>query len=138
MANKGQIKQIIGPVVDVSFSAADAKLPEILSALSVDRGNGEKLILEVQQHLGEDSVRAVSMDSTDGLTRGMDVIDLGAPISMPIGEQIKGRVFNVVGAPIDGLGELDMTKSYQIHNKPPRFEDLSTEKEVLYTGIKVI
>lgn len=138
MANIGQIKQIIGPVVDVSFSAQDSKLPEIYYALSVKKPNGENLILEVQQHLGEDSVRAISMDSTDGLTRGMDVIDLGEPISMPIGEQIKGRVFNVVGEPIDGLPTLDKTKAYSIHNKPPRFEDLSTETEVLFTGIKVI
>jgi len=138
MANIGQIKQIIGPVVDVSFAAADAVLPEILNALSIKRENGETLILEVQQHLGEDSVRAISMDSTDGLTRGMNVYDLGEPISMPVGEQIKGRVFNVVGDPIDGLGALDKTNSYSIHNKPPRFEDLSTETEVLYTGIKVI
>jgi F-type H+/Na+-transporting ATPase subunit beta len=138
MANIGQIKQIIGPVVDVSFSNENAHLPEILSALSVTRQNGETLILEVQQHLGEDSVRAVSMDSTDGLTRGMDVVDLGAPISMPVGDQIKGRVFNVVGEPIDGLPALDRTNTYSIHNKPPRFEDLSTETEILYTGIKVI
>ena len=138
MANTGQIKQIIGPVVDVSFSGENSHLPEILSALSIKRSNGEVLILEVQQHLGEDSVRAVSMDSTDGLTRGMDVVDLGKPIAMPVGDQIKGRVFNVVGEPIDGLPALDRTKEYSIHNKPPKFEDLSTEKEVLYTGIKVI
>jgi F-type H+-transporting ATPase subunit beta len=138
MANIGQIKQVIGPVIDVSFSSEGAKLPEILNALSITRPNGEELILEVQQHLGENSVRAVSMDSTDGLTRGMDVVDMGKPISMPVGEQIKGRVFNVVGEPIDGLPALDRTHSYSIHNKPPRFEDLSTESEVLFTGIKVI
>ena len=138
MANIGQIKQIIGPVVDVSFSAPGSKLPEIFYALSVQKTNGESLILEVQQHLGEDSVRAISMDSTDGLTRGMDVVDLGEPISMPTGDQIKGRVFNVVGEPIDGLRTLDKVNAYSIHNKPPRFEDLSTETEVLYTGIKVI
>ncbi|HMR89339.1 MAG TPA: F0F1 ATP synthase subunit beta, partial [Saprospiraceae bacterium] len=107
MANIGHIKQIIGPVVDVSFAGENSKLPEILNALSVKRQNGEILILEVQQHLGEDSVRAVSMDSTDGLTRGMDVVDMGEPISMPVGDQIKGRVFNVVGEPIDGLAALD-------------------------------
>ena len=138
MANIGQIKQIIGPVVDVSFSAPGSKLPEIFYALSVQKPNGESLVLEVQQHLGEDSVRAISMDSTDGLTRGMDVVDLGEPISMPTGDQIKGRVFNVVGEPIDGLRTLDKVNAYSIHNKPPRFEDLSTETEVLYTGIKVI
>jgi F-type H+-transporting ATPase subunit beta len=138
MANIGLIKQIIGPVVDVSFAAQDSTLPEIYYALSVQKPNGETLILEVQQHLGEDSVRAVSMDSTDGLTRGMEVVDLGEPISMPTGDQIKGRVFNVVGDPIDGLPKLDKINAYSIHNKPPRFEDLSTETEVLFTGIKVI
>ena len=137
MANTGHIKQIIGPVVDVSFAGENSKLPEILNALSIKRQNGETLILEVQQHLGEDSVRAVSMDSTDGLTRGMEVVDLGTPIAMPVGDQIKGRVFNVVGEPIDGLGALDRSTTRSIHNKPPRFEDLSTETEVLFTGIKV-
>ncbi len=138
MANIGHIKQIIGPVIDVSFAGENSKLPEILNALSVKRPNGEELILEVQQHLGEDSVRAISMDSTDGLTRGMEVVDMGSAISMPIGDQIKGRVFNVVGEPIDGLGALDRSQTRSIHNKPPKFEDLSTETEVLYTGIKVI
>ncbi|MBK9256180.1 MAG: F0F1 ATP synthase subunit beta [Saprospiraceae bacterium] len=138
MANIGHIKQIIGPVVDVSFAGKDSRLPEILNALSIIRPNGEELILEVQQHLGEDSVRAISMDSTDGLTRGMDVRDMGEPIAMPVGDQIKGRVFNVVGEPIDGLGRLDRTNTYSIHNKPPKFDQLSTETEVLFTGIKVI
>ena len=138
MANIGHIKQIIGPVIDVSFAGENSKLPEILNALSIKRSNGEELILEVQQHLGEDRVRAISMDSTDGLTRGMEVLDLESPITMPIGDQIKGRVFNVVGEPIDGLGPLDRSQVKSIHNKPPRFEDLSTDTEVLYTGIKVI
>lgn len=138
MANKGHIKQIIGPVIDVSFSAEGSKLPEILNALSITKSTGEEIIVEVQQHLGEDSVRAISMDSTDGLTRGQEVIDLGAPISMPIGTQIKGRLFNVVGAPIDGIGEMDMSQRSPIHRKPPKFEELSTETEVLFTGIKVI
>lgn len=138
MANIGHIKQIIGPVIDVSFAGENSKLPEILNALSIKRSNGEELILEVQQHLGEDRVRAISMDSTDGLTRGMEVLDLESPISMPVGDQIKGRVFNVVGEPIDGLGPLDRSQVKSIHNKPPRFEDLSTDTEVLYTGIKVI
>ena len=138
MANKGQIKQIIGPVVDVSFTGEGAKLPEILNALSITKANGEKVIFEVQQHLGEDSVRAIAMDSTDGLTRGSEVIDLGAPISMPTGERIKGRLFNVVGDAIDGIGDLDGGDQAPIHRKPPRFEELSTETEVLFTGIKVI
>ena len=139
MANIGQIKQVIGPVVDVSFEGENSTLPEILNALEITRENGEKLTLEVQQHLGEDSVRAISMDSTEGLTRGMDVVDLGQNITMPTGDAIKGRLFNVVGEAIDGLGNVEKTENaYSIHRKPPRFEDLSTETEVLFTGIKVI
>ena len=137
MANVGKIKQIIGPVVDVSFEGAT--LPDIYNALSISKTNGESLILECQKHLGEDSIRAVAMDATDGLTRGMEVVDLGQAIAMPTGDAIKGRLFNVVGDPIDGIGAVDKTKNaYPIHRKPPRFEDLSTESEVLFTGIKVI
>jgi F-type H+/Na+-transporting ATPase subunit beta len=110
MKNIGQIKQIIGAVVDVSFSGEGSKLPEILSALEVTRPNGEKLVLEAQRHLGEDSVRTIAMDSTDGLTRGMDVVDTGMPISMPVGEAIKGRLFNVVGEAIDGIGPVSRKK----------------------------
>ena len=139
MANIGKIKQIIGPVVDVSFSAEGSTLPQILNALSIKRADGTELVFEVQQHLGEDSVRAIAMESTEGLTRGTEVIDLRTPISMPTGEQIKGRLFNVVGEPIDGIGPVDMSvNTSSIHRKPPRFEDLSTESEVLFTGIKVI
>ena len=139
MANIGQIKQIIGPVVDVSFTAEGSKLPEILNALEITRENGDKLFLECQKHLGEDSIRAIAMDSTDGLTRGMSVEDTGAPISMPVGEAIKGRLFNVVGEAIDGIGEVAKgDNAYPIHRDPPRYEDLSTETEVLFTGIKVI
>ena len=138
MKNIGHIKQIIGAVVDVSFSNEGAKLPEILSALEVTRHNGETLVLEVQRHLGEDSVRTISMDSTDGLTRGMEVVDTGVPISMPVGEAIKGRLFNVVGEAIDGIGPVSREHSYPIHRRPPTYEELSVEKEVLYTGIKVI
>lgn len=139
MANIGQIKQIIGPVVDVSFAAEGAKLPEIYNALEIKRANGETLVLEVQQHLGEDSVRAIAMDSTDGLTRGTDVIDTGIAIAMPVGEAIKGRLFNVVGEAIDGIGPVAKgADARPIHRKPPTYEDLSTEKEVLSTGIKVI
>ena len=97
MANIGKIKQIIGPVVDVSFEEEGAVLPEILNALTIGRPNGEKLVLECQQHLGEDSIRAIAMDATDGLTRGMPVEDTGRPIAMPVGDVIKGRLFNVVG-----------------------------------------
>jgi len=139
MANIGQISQIIGPVVDVSFSQEGSNLPEILNALTIIRDNGESLVLECQKHLGEDSVRAIAMESTDGLTRGMKVEDTGSPIAMPIGDQIKGRLFNVVGEPIDGIGPVPKgSNPSPIHRKPPRFEDLSTEVEVLYTGIKVI
>ena len=139
MANIGQIKQIIGPVVDVSFAAEGAKLPEIYNALEIKRSNGETLVLEVQQHLGEDSVRAIAMDSTDGLTRGTDVIDTGIAIAMPVREAIKGRLFNVVGEAIDGIGPVAKgADARPIHRKPPTYEDLSTEKEVLSTGIKVI
>lgn len=137
MPNKGKIKQIIGPVVDVYFES-EANLPEIFNALEVTRENGQKLILETQQHLGEDSVRCVAMDSTDGLVRGMLVEDKGAPIKMPVGDQIKGRLFNVVGEAIDGLGPISAEGGYSIHRKAPAFEDLATESEVLYTGIKVI
>src|SRR6202007_741961 len=137
MPNIGKISQIIGPVVDVSFSD-EGRLPKIYDALEITKENGQKVILEVQQHLGEDRVRAIAMDSTDGLLRGMPVTHLESAIKMPIGDDIKGRVFNVVGASIDGLGDLDNSKGRPIHNNPPRFEDLSTASEVVFTGIKVI
>ncbi|RVU00073.1 F0F1 ATP synthase subunit beta [Mucilaginibacter limnophilus] len=137
MPNIGKISRIIGPVVDVSFND-EAHLPKIYNALEITKQNGQKIILEVQQHLGEDRVRAIAMDSTDGLLRGMPVTDLGTAIKMPIGDAIKGRVFNVVGDAIDGITELDKSNGRAIHNTPPRFEDLSTETEVLFTGIKVI
>ncbi len=138
MANIGRIKQIIGPVVDVRFSS-DGQLPEIYSALSIQRPNGEEVILECQQHLGEDSVRAVAMDATDGLTRGMEVVDTGKPISMPVGDAVKGRLFNVIGQAIDGIGEVKKgANAAPIHRNPPAYDQLSTESEVLFTGIKVI
>ena len=137
MPNKGKIAQIIGPVVDVSFSN-NASLPKIYDALEIKKENGQKIVLEVQQHLGEDRVRAIAMDSTDGLVRGMEVIDTGSAIKMPIGDKIKGRLFNVVGEAIDGIGAVDNAGGYPIHNTPPKFDELSTETEVLFTGIKVI
>ena len=138
MANVGKIKQIIGPVVDVHF-ADDNALPEIFNALELFRENGDKLVLEVQQHLGEDSVRAIAMDGTEGLTRGMVVTDTGRAIAMPTGEQIHGRLFNVTGDAIDGLPAANKDNGGRpIHAKPPRFEDLSTASEILFTGIKVI
>jgi F-type H+-transporting ATPase subunit beta len=138
MANAGKITQIIGPVVDVSFSGEGVKLPEILNALVVKRADGSELILECQQHLGEDSVRAVAMDATEGLRRGMEVVDSGDQIRMPVGDEIKGRLFNVIGDTIDGIGQLSKVGGAPIHRKPPRYEDLATSAEVLYTGIKVI
>jgi len=139
MSHTGKIKQIIGPIVDVSFEDKDAKLPKILNALQINRPNGEKVILECQQHLGEDAVRCIAMEATDGLTRGMDVLDLGSPITMPTGESIKGRLFNVVGETIDGIDlAVNRENGNPIHRKPPRYEDLSTDSEILFTGIKVI
>ena len=139
MSSTGKIKQIIGPIVDVSFEDKDAKLPKILNALQILRPNGEKVILECQQHLGEDAVRCIAMEATDGLTRGMDVLDLGSPITMPTGESIKGRLFNVVGDSIDGIDlAVNRENGMPIHRKPPRYEDLSTDSEILFTGIKVI
>ena len=136
--NSGKIVKIIGPVVDVSFDAAGSTLPNILDALEVSKPNGEKVILEVQTHVGEGVVRAISMDSTEGLQRGAEVTATGMPIKMPIGEEIKGRLFNVVGDAIDGLGDLDKSNGLGIHRNPPKFEDLSTATEILFTGIKVI
>ena len=137
MATKGKIKQIIGAVVDVHFPNDNA-LPEIYNALELTKENGEKLVLEVQQHLGEDSVRTIAMDGTEGLVRGMDVTDTGKPIAMPTGEGINGRLFNVTGDAIDGLPQVSKANGRPIHNKPPLFENLSTSTEVLFTGIKVI
>ncbi len=138
MTNQGKITQVIGPVVDVSFEAEGMILPEILNALEVVKENGQKIILECQQHLGEDRVRAISMEGTEGLTRGTVVTDLGAPISMPTGEEINGRLFNVVGEAIDGIRQPEVKSRMSIHREAPKFEDLSTSSEVLYTGIKVI
>ncbi|HRH65663.1 MAG TPA: F0F1 ATP synthase subunit beta [Bacteroidia bacterium] len=138
MANIGKITQIIGPVVDVSFDAADTALPNILDALEIDRPGGGVLVLECQQHIGEDTVRAIAMDSTDGLTRGTIVRAVGAPIQMPASDAIKGRLFNVVGDAIDGIGKVSKEKSVPIHRQAPKFENLSTESEILLTGIKVI
>ena len=138
----GHISQIIGPVIDVFFDTkgmdAEKVLPKIYDALMVKRPNGEEMIIEVQQHIGEDTVRCVAMDNTDGLQRGIEAVPLGSPITMPAGEQIKGRMLNVIGRPIDGMGQLSMEGSFPIHRDAPKFEELSTTKEVLSTGIKVI
>ena len=137
----GHISQIIGPVVDVHFELTEGSsvsLPAIHEALSITRTNGKELIVEVQQHIGEDTVRTVAMDSTDGLCRGMEVRCTSSPITMPVGTQIRGRVMNVVGESIDGMRKLDREGAFPIHRDPPKFEDLATSQEVLFTGIKVI
>lgn len=135
----GHISQIIGPVVDVHFELNDQEqLPSIREALQITRPDGRQLIVEVQQHIGEDTVRTVAMDGTDGLRRGMEAVCTGAPITMPVGAQIRGRVMNVVGDTIDGMQELGREGALPIHREPPKFEDLATSQEVLFTGIKVI
>ncbi len=138
MANIGKVTQVIGPVVDVSFDTEGTKLPNILDSLEVTKANGQKVVLECQQHLGEDRVRTIAMESTEGLVRGMEVVDTGDPIRMPTGEDIKGRLFNVVGEAIDGIKQPEGTVSLPIHRAAPKFEELSTSTEVLFTGIKVI
>ena len=138
----GHISQIIGPVIDVYFDTqgqdAEKVLPKIYEALKVKRPEGKDLLLEVEQHIGEDTVRCIAMDSTDGLQRGLEVIPTGSAIQMPAGEQIKGRMMNVIGEPIDGMDSLNTEGSYPIHRPAPEFKDLSTHKEMLQTGIKVI
>ena len=137
----GHISQIIGPVVDVFFDLKgkeEKKLPAIHDALSIDRGDGKVLIVEIQQHIGENTVRTVAMDSTDGLRRGLKAVANGTAISMPVGNQVKGRLMNVIGDSIDGMKLLDKKGAYPIHREPPKFEDLTTSQEVLTTGIKVI
>ena len=137
---KGKIIQVIGPVVDIEFE--EGHLPKIYNALKIPRinteGIQEDLIVEVQQHLGEDRVRTVSMDSTDGLVRGMEAIDTDEPISVPVGPETLGRLINVIGNGIDGLGEIKTAKKYPIHRPAPLFKNLSTKTEIFETGIKVI
>ena len=134
----GEIIQIIGPVIDVSFEKTEGKLPSIHDALEIKRDDGNILIAEIQQHIGENSVRAIAMDSTDGLRRGMEVVSVGGEIRMPVGEQVRGRLLNVIGDAIDGIGPVDKSNGYPIHADPPKFEELTTKAEVLFTGIKVI
>ena len=134
MSKKGVITQVIGAVVDVKFEGA---LPEILTALQCNNG-GNKLILEVAQHLGESSVRTIAMDSTEGLKRGDEAVDTGAPIQVPVGPETLGRIINVIGEPIDEKGNVETKESWPIHRQAPTFNDQSTETEILVTGIKVI
>lgn len=133
----GEITQIIGPVIDVHF-ACSAQLPAILNALEVTNAGGKKIILECQQHLGENAVRTIAMDNTEGLFRGLRVTDTGKPIQMPVGENIRGRLFNAVGEVIDGLPIPKTEQTLPIHRAAPEFKDIATTQEVLYTGIKVI
>ena len=132
--NTGEIKQILGAVVDVSF---DEKLPEILNALNIQH-EGKDLVLEVAQHLGENTVRTIAMDSTDGLVRGQSVLDTGKPITVPVGPETLGRILNVIGEPIDNRGPLKTKLTSEIHKAAPEFIDQSTETEILVTGIKVV
>ncbi len=138
----GHISQIIGPVIDVFFETdgqdAEKVLPKIHEALRITRPDGRTLIAEVQQHIGETTVRCVAMDNTDGLQRGLEAVSIGSPILMPAGDQIKGRMLNVIGQPIDGMKDFDMGGAYPIHREAPAFDELSTRKEMLATGIKVI
>ncbi len=134
--NNGSVAQVIGPVVDCDFP--DGQLPEILNALQINMEDGRKLILEVAQHLGENRVRTIAMDSTDGLVRQMEVINTGAPISMPIGEDIRGRLFNIVGEAIDGIKEPKGDRRSPIHKPAPDFTDLASSTDMLETGIKVV
>lgn len=136
MAN-GRISQVIGPVVDVAFDNG-VSLPKIYDALEVRKADGTRVVLEVQAHVGENAVRTISMDSTDGFRRGMEVVSTGAAIKMPTGEQIRGRLFNVSGEAIDGINTVDASNGLPIHREAPKFEDLSTASEILFTGIKVI
>ncbi len=137
---KGKVSQIIGPVIDVEFNTENGQLPKIYDSLEIKKADGTTLVLEVQQHIGEDTVRTISMDATDGLQRGQEVVATGSPIQMPIGNDIYGRLFNVTGEAIDGLGNLakEGESGLPIHRQAPKFEELSTSTEVLFTGIKVI
>src|ERR1035437_3053488 len=127
--NIGKIVQVIGPVVDVIFETEGGVLPNILDALILKKEDGQEIVLECQQHIGENTVRTVSMESTDGLYRGMNVTTTGAQIKMPIGEQVRGRLLNVIGDTIDGLSHLPKENGYQIHNAPPKYENLTRSEE---------
>ncbi len=134
--NTGKIVQVIGPVVDVAFE--NGELPQLLSAIEIPLKNQDSLIVEVAQHIGDERVRCIAMGGTDGLVRGMDAIDTGAPIQVPVGDEVLGRMFNVLGREIDGLGEVKTNKRLPIHRKAPSFDEQQTSAEMLETGIKVI
>ncbi|MCI2082372.1 MAG: F0F1 ATP synthase subunit beta [Bacteroidales bacterium] len=142
MANiiSGRISQVIGPVVDVYFEGLEAEknLPGIHDALEIRTPQGKTIIVEVQEHVGENTVRTLAMDNTDGLQRGLKAYPIGGPIKMPVGPEVRGRLLNVIGDTIDGMKPIDAPKTYPIHHEPPKFDDLLTVEEVLYTGIKAI
>ncbi len=139
--NEGKIVQVIGPVIDIEFT--EGKIPAVLNALNIMRNSPEtgeetKLVCEVQQHLGEDRVRAIAMDTTDGLVRGMTVVDTGNPIMIPVGPEVLGRLINITGDPIDNKGPIGANERYPLHRPSPPFDELSTSTEMFETGIKVI
>jgi F-type H+-transporting ATPase subunit beta len=134
--NKGYVTQIIGPVLDLQFS--EGKLPPIYSALKIDLEDGTSTIVEVQQLLGDNKVRAVSMRSTDGLKRGAEAVDLGTPISVPVGTPTLGRIFNVIGEPVDEQGDVSYDETLPIHRDAPAFTELETKPSIFETGIKVV
>ena len=134
MANVGKITQVLGAVVDVQF---EGELPAILNAINTDN-NGNKLVLEVAQHLGENTVRTIAMDATEGLVRGQEVVDTGDAILVPVGPETLGRIMNVIGEPIDERGPIKTKMTFPIHREAPAYVDQSTETEQLVTGIKVI
>ncbi len=132
----GHVSQVTGPVIDVKFEPGH--LPPIYNALTITRPNGKALVLEVAQHLGENSVRTVAMDSTDGISRGMEAVDTGKFISVPVGKEVLGRIINVIGEPVDEMGPVEAKEDWSIHRPPPKFDDLETRTEIFETGIKVI
>ena len=136
MSNTGKIVQVIGPVIDIRFRADT--LPSIKNAIITKTAAGEEVTAEVAQHVGDDIVRCIAMSSTDGLVRGQECIDTGAPIEVPVGDGVLGRMFNVLGQPIDGLGEVKADKKMPIHRDAPTFAEQRTQNEILETGIKVI
>ena len=132
---QGVINQIIGPVIDIKFE--EGNLPELLNAIKIPHGE-QDVMAEVAQHIGDDVVRCVALSSTDGLTRGMEALDTGAPITVPVGDEVLGRLFNVMGQTIDDKGPVHTTKTSPIHKPAPSFEDQNTKSEIYETGIKVI
>ena len=135
---KGVVAQVIGPIIDVAFEQSKEDLPDIYEAFIITREDGSELIMEAQQHIGENTIRCIAMDSTDGLSRGTEVIANGKPISMPIGKKVRGRLMNVIGESIDGIQAIHSEDTYPIHKKAPEYSELSTSTEILFTGIKVI